>query len=326
MSPTPSKSILWVTDAWDTLDHKQDSTLRLAQETILQGQRSFWCNSKDISVRNSKVIIEAKQLIEILPERNCGDIKRGASSLYSPSDFYTIHYRADPPVDLSYIHPLQILWSFTRSSKQTEVVNPISALLLMGEKIEPLNIPGLSPPCVVSSNWDILLNFGKKIKRTVLKPLNSAQSKGVEKIDWSSPSELDRAKILIESATDHFKIPVLLQRFQPEIVDGEYRFWFLDGKFLASIQKLPIPGDFRVNHDRGSQVRFKAPGAREKKAINVIGRHLSELKIRLAAVDMIGGFVTDFNFTSPGLLTVMEDVLHTNLAKSIVQKLKKRWQ
>ena len=43
--------------------------------------------------------------------------------------------------------------------------------------------------------------------------------------------------------------------------------------------------------------------------------------MRLAAVDVIAGQVTDWNLTSPGMLPIMERVLHQNLAARVVRAL-----
>ena len=123
--------------------------------------------------------------------------------------------------------------------------------------------------------------------------------------------------------TGKFTQPILLQKYQPEISRGEVRLWFLDGMLLAQARKLPLPHDFRVNIDRGSRLVATLLTAREKKVAAKLARHLRSRGIRLAAVDLIGGLVTDFNFTSPGLLVQMEQITGKNLAGQIIQSLAK---
>ena len=103
------------------------------------------------------------------------------------------------------------------------------------------------------------------------------------------------------------------------IAEGEQRLWFVDGKLLAAVRKLPQTGDFRVNIDGGSRVVATRLTRREREVAAKIGRVLRREKIRLAAVDLIEGWITGFNFTSPGLIVAMERVLGENLARPIVR-------
>jgi glutathione synthase/RimK-type ligase-like ATP-grasp enzyme len=115
----------------------------------------------------------------------------------------------------------------------------------------------------------------------------------------------------------------MLQRFLAGIRNGEQRLWFLDGKLLAAACKRPKAGEFKIDMDRGGTVATTKLSAREKKAALKIGKHLRARGIRLAAVDLIEGYVTDFNFTSPGLLVQMEALLGENLAKPVIRALLK---
>jgi len=157
----------------------------------------------------------------------------------------------------------------------------------------------------------------------VIKPLHSAQSKGVEKwITAQGPVELAR---MLDVSTQGFTVPVLVQKFLPEILsEGELRLWFARGKFLASARKRPLPGDFRVQVDLGSPVEKAAPSSAQKKLIPGFEKLLRSLSIDLAAIDLVGSTVIDFNVTSPGLLVQMEEVTGESLAGEVIQRLAKR--
>ncbi len=154
-----------------------------------------------------------------------------------------------------------------------------------------------------------------------MKPLHLAQSLGVELLDWRTLEGAHQAEKLLRETSKDFTLPVLLQKYLEGILEGETRLWFLDGGLLAKVKKLPLQNDFRVNIDRGSRLAPTELTPQEKLQIEKISQHLKKWKIRLAAVDLIEGWVTDFNFTSPGLITQMEIVLGENLAKKIVTQL-----
>ncbi len=309
---------LWITDPWETLDHARDTTLRLAQEASFLGHASDWCDVKDIRMENGRVFLDACRMQ--VDSRGAVQLSRPRQK--DPNTFDSIHYRVDPPVDLAYLHPLQLLTLGVRA--RSKIVNPPEILALANEKIEnSAHFSDCVPPGLVSSSEERLFRFGKKQKIAVLKPLHYAQSKGVELLRFSSSNEVARSRRLLMKATDGFKRPCLLQRYLKEIASGETRLWFVDGRLLASIKKFPKSGDFRVNIDQGSSVIPASLSSRDKQVARKIGAHLRKCGIRLAAVDLIGGFITDFNVTSPGLIVQMEQVLGRNLARPIISALAK---
>ncbi|MBY0470816.1 hypothetical protein K2X30_06560 [bacterium] len=315
------KRFLWITDPWDTLDHPHDTTLRLAQEALAQGHESWWTAANTLHLEEGNVRAHIQQLFEIPFAPQADDVRMGETLVsHAVDEFDSVHYRVDPPVDLTYLHNLHIL-SFAR----TEVINPPFALFVTNEKLEALTLGKdgeFAPPTLVASGLEDLQEFGDRHGKTILKPLNQAQSKGISVLDWSNPGDSDSARSALASLTDDFTQPVLLQKFLKGVQDkGELRLWFLDGKLLASARKVPKMGEAIINMDRGSTLVEGKPQGKELELVKVIGKRLKDLKVRLAAVDLIDGLVTDFNITSPGLLIQMEKLAGENLAQKIIRAL-----
>lgn len=311
---------LWVTDSWPTLDHNNDTSLRLAQESIRLGFENYWAWYRTVRIEEQRVIFEGYKM----QDRGLTAIIRGPARVLGIEEFTSIQYRPDPPVDLRYLHHLQLLHLGCRGTrKKISIVNPPEALFQSNEKLEAFLLKKLMPPTFVASQWEQLRRFGKAEGKVVLKPLHQAQSRGVELLEFKTPAQQKAAQEALAQATAGFIRPALLQRFLPGIRDGELRLWFLDGKLLAQARKFPAKGDFRVNIDRGSRLAEASLSASDRAAARAIGKHLRTLKIRLAAVDLIDGYITDFNFTSPGLIVQMEKLLGKNLARPIILALAK---
>lgn len=152
---------------------------------------------------------------------------------------------------------------------------------------------------------------------TVMKPLNDARARGVELLDWSKPHE---AIENVKAATVNFTIPIVLQHYYPEIqTQGETRFWFVNGTIIGSVRKIPVMGEFKFCSLEGGRVEAHEPTASELKTTARISKVLKDQNICMAAVDLLQGKVTDFNFTSPGLITEMERILGKELAPLIVR-------
>ena len=314
---------LWITDPWDTLDHPKDTTLRLAEEAIVQGHESWWCDVRSIQLIDEQVVLDARRVTGVYPGRAASNFNLAKPERVSPLEFNQLHYRVDPPVDLAYIQPLQLLELGLRSKKnslRSKVVNPSTLLMSANEKMEASKLGDLAPATRVSSQWEELSSFGLGLGVTVAKPLNQAQSRGVTRLDWK---DLSQCKRTLGELTEQFTRPVVLQEYLPGIARGETRLWFLDGQLLTCARKLPLDGDFRVQIDGGSRIELHSPSKTEKLASKRIGAHLRELGVRLAAVDLIDGKVTDFNFTSPGLLVQIEGLTAKNWARVVIQSLVK---
>ena len=310
-----------MTDPWETLDHAKDTTLRLIEESLRLGVESHWTDVRSIRATEGRILLDARRVTAVAPGRSADAFSMEAPAAVSPDLYTSIIYRTDPPVDLAYLHPLQLLTLGIRGAKRTKIVNPAEVLALRGEKIEAMSLGTLCPSGAVSSRLEDLESFGRKMGRAVLKPLHEAQSKGVELLDWRTRAGALNARGRLKTLSHGFTQPVLLQEYREEILDGETRAWFLDGKLLAAVRKHPRSGEFRIDMDRGGTLGPAKLTTLEKRAIPRIGNHLRSLGIRLAAVDLIGGLVTDFNHTSPGLLTPMETIVGRNLAEPIIRSL-----
>jgi glutathione synthase len=313
--------LLWVTDPWATLDHPKDTTLRLIEECVALGVPAWWCDLRSIRFQEGVVLLDAQPVQGVYPGRRAQDFKLGPSQRLPPGHFTQIHYRTDPPVDLAYLHPLQLLQLATQGSRRTRIVNPPAALFMANEKLAAARLGALMPPSVVSSQLEPLESFGREQAVAVLKPLHEAQSHGVERLEFASESQREQSRERLRLATLDQSRPVILQAFLPGIAQGEQRLWFLDGELLACARKRPREGTFRIDMDQGGTLVRTELTAREQRAARQIGRLLRRDGIRLAAIDLIDGYVTDFNFTSPGLIVGMEQLLGRNLARPIVEAL-----
>ena len=316
--------LLWVADSWDTLDHPKDTTLRLMQESLLFAGRaeSWYCDVRSIRIASGKVLLEARKLLDVSPARTHPGFSFEQETTLEPRDFDRLIYRTDPPVDHAYLHPLQMLHLGVRGSR-TQIVNPAEALALGNEKFEATRLGRFAPESLISSDRERLKAFGTKEELTVLKPLHEAQSKGVELLDWTSPKASRDAMEKLQVLSANFSQPVILQRYLKGIRKGEQRLWFLDGKLLAHVKKKPKSGTFKIDMDRGGSLEAAPLKPNEKQAAIAIGKILKNDGIRLAAVDLIDGLVTDYNHTSPGLLTPMENLLGKNLARPVIEALLK---
>jgi glutathione synthase len=318
-----SRTLLWVTDPWLTLDHPRDTTLRLIEESGSLGNRNYWCDVHSIRWDSGRVCLEAAEVEHVAPSRGAVDFHFGPCEEITPADFDSIQYRTDPPVDLAYLHPLQLLILGLADHPGTEIVNDPETLCAASSKVECLLFGDCAPPSVISSKLDVLASFGSVERLTIVKPLHGAQGASVELLDWRSVESVQRAREVLDAVTDGFRRPVMLQRYLSEIAQGEKRLWFVDGDILSCCLKRPKAGRLSIDTEKGDLLEPTRLTVHEELLAARIGIQLLRKHIRIAAVDLVGGYVTDYNFSSPGLLTQMELVTGRNLARQVVSALGK---
>lgn len=322
--------LLWITDPWDTLDHANDTTLRIAQAALAQGIDCFWCDVKTLRWDQTRVVADISRIVSIGDARGPEDFELTPPQPEDPAVYERLLYRTDPPVDLAYLHPLQLLQLAVELKRAqgpcaAEIVSPADLLFSANEKLDGAHLPSLMPATLAASRWDNLEAFGRAEGLTILKPLFEAQSKGVALLDWRTSEGIDHARTIIQKSTDDFQRPVLLQRYLEKIKQGEQRLWFLNGKLIGQARKVPKSGESIINMDLGGSVVPTQLTDGEKAAALMIGDYLRERKVRMAAVDLIDGLVTDFNFTSPGLIIHLEKAMGLDLATPIAASLAQPW-
>jgi glutathione synthase len=310
-------SFLWVSDPWPVLFNSKDTTLRLMQEAINMGIPTFWTASDFIfSSKNAGEIMA----VELTQPSDCDDLTRLQPRSIPLSRFQQVHYRIDPPVNDEYRRILNRL--IADGVKPTRILNPPDIIQFQTEKLPPPELLKYAPRHeLIRQKSDVnlprILDLFKNDAEIVSKPLNLFQSMGVQK--HPTPQNLNDWEILIHQLTEGFTQPILLEEYIAQIHSGETRLWFVGEHLIGAIQKFPKTGDFRVLIDEGSRVAPHTLDETESMIAQDVGKSLKRQGIYMAAVDLIGHRICDYNFTSPGLLVQLEEVHGgKNLAREVL--------
>ncbi len=314
------KQVLWITDPWDQLLHPKDTSLRLIEASLQNGIETYWGEARKVALLDGTIQVGVRRVLSVSKARRAEDFNLGPWEWKDPSQFQQIHFRLDPPVNAHFLHPLQFL-ARASSTSGTEIINPAEVLFSQNEKWEGAFLAPHFPTSCISADPDNLMSFLKRYENAVLKPLDDARGRGTQILKGKTSSERDESRATLEKLTSGFSTPVLLQVFLPQIEKGEIRLWYLDGTRLAQFRKFPLGDDFRVNVSGGSRIEATDLTKGELAVADKIATRLKELKIRLAAVDLVAEKIIDFNFTSPGLVVQMEALLQQDFAEPIVRQL-----
>ncbi|MGR3541413.1 MAG: glutathione synthase [Hasllibacter sp.] len=200
--------------------------------------------------------------------------------------------RQDPPFDMGYITTTHIL---DRLAGRTLVVNDPFWVRNYPEKLLVLDFPDLTPPTAIARDLGTIRAFRERHGDVILKPLYGNGGAGVFKL---APGDGNLAS-LHELFTSISREPLIVQKFLPDVTAGDKRVLLVDGAPVGAINRVPRTGETRSNMHVGGRAEAAELTAREREICAAIGPLLREKGQVLVGIDVIGGWLTEINVTSP---------------------------
>lgn len=310
-------SFLFILDPLEKLEVKTDTSLALMLEASLRGIKVFACELQDILVRDGKLFFHAGS-IEMEPNYKKPPTFKDQKKLFSASDFSSIFMRKDPPVDEEFISALLLLRCYDR--KKTVMINEPDALLLANEKLFGQAIaPELFSPTLISSKKTDMVNFAHEHQKIVLKPLFGAGGSGVMVFEEKDPNLYSAMELLSSS----YKKPIILQKFIKNARRGDKRILLLGGEPLGAVLRVPQGVDHRANFHAGGQPQACEILESELELCQKLKPHLLALGLHFVGIDIIEGYLTEINVTSPTCLLQMDPGLSAEVIDYVLALVKK---
>lgn len=282
---------VFIMDPIERIDIDADSTFVLMLEAEKRGHRVLYAQIRDLSQRGDEPWVTARPASL---RRQRGDhVTLGEPVSMSLNDATAVFMRKDPPVDMDYILATWLLDRVDRS--RVVLVNDSKGIRDMNEKLAALYWPELMPPTMISANRDDIRAFIKEHGKAVVKPLLAAGGSGVmllEQGDRNTGSVLDLL-------TDEGRRAIEVQGYIAAVDEGDKRVVLLDGKPIGAVNRIPQKGDLRANMHVGGSAVKSSLSDRDREIAAAIGPELSRLGLVFVGIDVIGGFLTEVNVTSP---------------------------
>ena len=273
-----------------TVKIRGDSTFALLLEGERRGHRLFHYTPERMSMRDGEV----RATVEPLSVRDVeGDHFALGGAVREPlSGFDVVLMRQDPPFDMAYVTATHLL---ERVRPSTFVVNDPVAVRNAPEKLFVTRFRDLMPPTLVTRDVDEIRAFQDEFGDVVVKPLYGNGGQAVflvrgDDVNFGSLMDMFRAT---------FREPFVVQRFLPNVKAGDKRIILVDGVFAGAVNRLPGPRDIRSNMVRGGTASETELSDREREICETIGPALRELGLVFTGIDVIDGFLTEINVTSP---------------------------
>jgi glutathione synthase len=230
------------------------------------------------------------------------------------SSFDVVLLRQDPPFDLAYISTTHML---ERIHPKTLVVNDPAHVRNAPEKIFVTEFPDLMPPTSLTRDLEAIKAFRLKHGDIVMKPL---YGKGGEAVFRVAREDLNFGSLYDLFAT-MFREPWVVQKFLPAVKDGDKRIVLVDGEFAGAVNRVPAPDDLRSNMVRGGVPKATDLTAREREICARLGPALRERGLLFVGIDVIDGFLTEINVTSPTGIRAIKNLGGPDVAALIWDKI-----
>ena len=220
---------------------------------------------------------------------------RGEPQTTRLGDFDVILMRKDPPFDTEYIYSTYIL---ERAELQGAlVVNRPQGLRDMNEKVFTAWFPECCAPTLISRDMADMHAFLREHQRAVCKPLYGMGGRSIFVLDADDKN----ASVVFETLTEYGTRYAIVQRYIPDIVTtGDARVILVDGEPVPyALARIPSASDNRGNLAAGAKGVGRPLDERDRWLAATIGPALRERGMLFVGLDVIGGFVTEINVTSP---------------------------
>jgi len=214
-------------------------------------------------------------------------------------DVDVVLMRQDPPFDLGYITATHLL---ERIKDETLVVNDPASVRNAPEKVWVLDFAQFMPPTAITRSLGLARKFLAEHGDMVIKPLHGFAGGSVFRI---GPDGLNLAS-LMELFNRTYREPHILQKFIPEITEGDKRIVLVDGEVAGAVNRVPGEGEIRSNLAVGGKAAKTELTDGEKRICDALGPELKKRGLLFVGIDVIGGkWLTEINVTSPtGIVSI----------------------
>lgn len=229
-----------------------------------------------------------------------------------------IFMRTDPPVTIPYLYATYVLDLI--DTTKTLAINSPQGLRAANEKMYALRFTSVIPETIVSQDKSIISKFIESKQTGVLKPLGGKAGEGILFLQAGDRN----FNSLIEISTRQGLEPVMVQEYLPAAKEGDKRIILLDGEPVGAVNRIPTGNEFRGNMAVGGLAAKVDITDREREICKVVAPQLKADGLYFVGIDVIGGYLTEVNVTSPTGIREIDRFNNVSIGKQVVQWLEQK--
>src|SRR5262249_44004611 len=284
--------LLYVMDPLSRVLVDKDTTFAFMLEGQQRGHTQHYCGVEDLFVEHTAPHGRTRR----------AEVRRAADH-YTLSEEHTVPLtwfdvvlmRKDPPFDLTYFFATHLLGLV--DPRVTFVMNDPRGLRDANEKLYALRFPTLIPETFVSADATRLKAFMESLGgEMIVKPLDGCGGAGVFHVERADRN----LNAILEMSTDNGRRLVMAQRYLTAVrTSGDKRVIVLAGEPLGAIARVPREDEHRGNSHVGGRVERAPIDDRDREICRTMAPQLAADGLYFVGLDVIGGFLTEVNVTSP---------------------------
>lgn len=311
-------SFVCVVDPLTSLNPKKDSTIAMWESAqarawrigVIEDGDLHWQMGEGVSAKVKWIAVDRSKSpwYRVLGEEVC-----------KLAELDAIVMRKDPPFDSEFVAST---WLLSQAEIEgAKVFNSPSAIRDHNEKFTIAQFSKHVVPTVVSRDPQILRNFLAQYPDAIAKPLDGMGGTSIFRIQKGDPN----VGVILETLTQYGSKTAMVQRYIPEIVDGDKRILLINGEPVPyALARLPKEGEHRGNLAAGGTGRAQPLSENDKLIAAELGPILVKRGLMLVGLDVIGNHLTEVNVTSPTCFREIQDQTGFPVADTFVQAIEKQ--
>jgi len=279
-------------DPLESINISGDSTFAIMLAAQQRAHKLYHYLAEDLTWQDARLYAGAH---EVTVQPVAGDhFRKGDFAILDlGNDVDVVLMRQDPPFDLGYITATHLL---ERIQGETLVVNDPAAVRNSPEKIWVLDFARFMPPTMVTRSIGAARHFLAEHGDIVVKPLHGFAGGSVFRVG----SDGRNLASLMELFNRTYREPHVVQKFLPEIAEGDKRIVLVNGEVAGAVNRVPGEGEIRSNLAVGGKGQKAELTPQELEICSVLGPELRRRGLLFVGIDVIGGrWLTEINVTSP---------------------------
>jgi glutathione synthase len=302
---------LVVMDDIRTLNYKKDTTLAMLWALQERGHSAHYCQIQDLWLDTGQLHIDSQPVAAHHDPAHFYDLGEKVTQIVT--EFDVILMRKDPPFDMKFLYALYLLDYAKRAG--VLVVNDPESVRDCNEKLFATQFPALMVPTRVTNKQAHIRDFIAAQQDVIVKPLDGMGGMGIFRLTADSPNIGATLEMLTQLET----LPIMAQKYIPAIKDGDKRVLIVGGKPVDyCLARIPQKGETRGNLAAGGSGVAMPLTARERELAEAVAPVLMEKGLWFVGLDVIGGYITEINVTSPTCVREIDDQCGTHIAADFI--------
>ncbi len=315
--PSPIRLVV-VMDPISSIKPAKDTTLAMLLAAQKRGWELLYAEQKDLWLQDGVAFGRLRPVTVRDDSKSWFDL--GEAKIAKLGEFDAVLMRKDPPFDMEYIYTTYIL---DRAEEQGAlIVNRPQGLRDMNEKVFTAWFPQCCAPTLITRDMPDMHAFLREQLRIVCKPLHGMGGRSIFVVERGDKN----ANVIFETLTEYGTRFAIVQKYIPDIVStGDTRILVIDGEPAPyALARIPTESDNRGNLAAGARGEGRELNERDRWLVNQIGPTLRKHGMLFVGLDVIGGFVTEINVTSPTGVRELDKQFGTEIAGLLMEAIERR--